>query len=267
MDFQSEISSFTIGAGEFLVVVPFVKKDRQHRNRVEPSETATKDINHNDRLSNDLAESAWSDLMQDLSCFQDMSNRETLAETELKSKSSETENASDRINRLRKTNQKKVFNNKERPSFDALLNILQKPGDDMLDEQSLKIFLQYVDSSSCLSDPTTGSCVMRKADAPVGCNLDSSKSSSCLCPLWLKDLMRTFYFINVYSACLQMWQKPITISAVKEPLEQLHKFGSRTAIVDLELLSQVCPQVILLVVLPVLLRSALFLVLFIWNMV
>lgn len=263
LDFQSEISSHTIGVGEFLVVVPFVKKDRRHRHRVESSETATKDLNHNDRLRNELAESAWSDLMQDLSCFQDMSNRESLAETELKSKNSETENASDRINLSRKTNQKKLFNNKERPSFDALLSILQKSGDDMLDEQSLKIFLQYVDLSSCLSDPTTGSCVMRKADTPVGCNLDSSKSSSCLCPLWLKDLMRSFSFVNVYSACLQMWQKQVTISAVKDALEQLHNFGSRTSIVDLELLSQVCPQVILLIVLPVLLRSGFFLVYFI----
>ncbi|KAH6797259.1 UBQ protein [Perilla frutescens var. hirtella] len=248
LDLTSEISSYTIGFGEFLVVVPFVKKDRQHRHRVEASGTASKDSDHDERSRNELAESAWRDLMQDLSCFQDMPGHENQAEAKLKSKNSENENACDRITSSRITKQKKVLNkDKGKHSCDDLLSILQISSDDMFDEQNLKKIVEFMDSSSCLSDPVTGSCVMREADSLVGCELDSCKSSLCLCPLWLKELMRTFSFVNVYSACLQLWQKQITTAAVKEPLEQLHKFCSHPGIVDLELLSQVCPQVILIV--------------------
>ncbi|XP_057804983.1 uncharacterized protein LOC131020283 isoform X2 [Salvia miltiorrhiza] len=248
LDLLSEISNYSIGVTEFLVAVPFIKKDRQHRQRVEASETVAKDSNSNDRLPNDSAESVWSDLMQDLSCFQDLPNHENLAEAKVKSRNSENENASEMRTSLTMKRREKVFNKgKEKPSCDALLNILPTSGDGMLDEQSLKKFLQFLDSSSCLSDPGSGSCVMREADAVVGCKLDSCKSSSCLCPLWLKDMIKTFILVNVYSAYLQLLQKQITVAAVMEPLEQLHKFGYHPCIMDLDLLSQLCPQLILIV--------------------
>ncbi|PIM98760.1 DNA helicase [Handroanthus impetiginosus] len=132
-------------------------------------------------------------------------------------------------------------------SYDILLSILPASGDDMFDEQNLEMFLEFMDSSSCLSNPATGSCVMREANDLLDGKLDLSKSSLCFCPLWLKDIMRAFYFINVYSACLQLWQRKITISALEGPLDQLHKFGFRPGIADLEILSQFCPEVIYIV--------------------
>ncbi|KAL1541704.1 hypothetical protein AAHA92_25893 [Salvia divinorum] len=247
LDLQSEISSYSIGVADFFVVVPFVKKERQRRQRVEASETVPKDSNSNDRLPNDSAESVWSDLMQDLSCFQDMPNHESLAEPKVMSKNSETENACEMRTSPTMKRRKKVSNkDKQKPSCDAL-NILQTSGDGMLDEHTLEKFLKFVDSSSCVSDPATGSCVMREAAAVVGCKLDSCESSSCLCPLWLKDTMKTFILVNVYSAYLQLSQKQITVAAVMKPLEQLHKFGYHPCIADLEQLSRLCPLVILIV--------------------
>lgn len=253
LQLKSEMSSYTVGVGEFLVAVPFMKKDRQDKHRVGASETSPKDSNINEKLRND-SESVWSDLMQDLTSSQDASNDENLTEAGLKSKNSGNEDASKRRTSSCTKREKNVINeDKERPPCDALLSILQTSGDGMLNEQSIKKLLQYIDSSSCLSYPATGSCVMREADTLVGCKLDPCKSNLCLCPLWLKDVIRTFSFVNIYSAYLQLSHKQITIDAVREPLQQLQKFGFHPGIVDLELLTQVCPEVSLLLALIVLL--------------
>ncbi|KAL8492390.1 hypothetical protein ACS0TY_023834 [Phlomoides rotata] len=226
---QSQISSYSIGVGEFVVVVPFVKKDTQHRHSVEASETSSEVPNRNERLE---TESTWSELMQDLSSLRDLSDCEKLGETDMKSMNSENENSCDRRRK------KSLNKDKEVPSYGDLLSMLHTSGEDMFEEQNIKKLLQFIDSSCCLSDPATGCCVMREA---------SAKCSLCQCPLWLKDIMRAFSFINVYSACLQLWHKEITITALMKALDQLHKFGFRTGTADLELISQLCPQVILIV--------------------
>ncbi|PIM98761.1 hypothetical protein CDL12_28754 [Handroanthus impetiginosus] len=252
LNLQNQISSYLIGVGEFLVVAPFVKKDRQLRHRVEASETNSEDPNPSEKLESKLAESAWSDLMQDLSSFQDISSRENLPGAELKSMNSVSisENAYHRRNSSRTMKPKKMLSKgkEKESSYDILLSILPASGDDMFDEQNLEMFLEFMDSSSCLSNPATGSCVIREANDLLDGKLDLSKSSLCFCPLWLKDIMRAFYFINVYSACLQLWQRKITISALEGPLDQLHKFGFRPGIADLEILSQFCPEVNYLIV-------------------
>lgn len=246
MNLQSRISSYQIGVGEFLVVVPFVKKDNQNRHRVEASETPS---NPSENIDTKLAESAWYDLMQDLSSMQDISNSGKSPKAELKPRNSENENASDKGTSTRTMKQKKTLNKGKEggPSYDVLLSELQSSGDNMLDEQNLKKFIDFMDSLCCLTIPATGSCVMREANAILNSVLEPCKSSLCLCPPWLKDIMRAFCFINVYSACLQLWRKKITISALKGPLGKLKKLGFRPGIPDLMLLSQLCPQVIHLI--------------------
>ncbi|XP_020548694.1 uncharacterized protein LOC105158042 isoform X2 [Sesamum indicum] len=246
LNLQSQISSYLIGDGEFLVIVPFVKKDRQQRHRVEASEMMSENPNPDGKLETELADSTWSEIMQDLLSFQDVSNRENPHKAEFKCLNSENENTHDTSRRKRR---KKELNTglEEGSSDDVLLSILQASRNNMVDEENLKKLLQFMESSSCLSNPATGSCVMRKANDQLDGESDPCKSRFCLCPLWLKDIMRVFAFINIYSACLQLWQKQITINALKGPLDELHKFGFHPGIADFEVLSQLCPQVIRIV--------------------
>ncbi|KAL6541223.1 hypothetical protein OROHE_010931 [Orobanche hederae] len=244
LNLKSQIGNYVIGIKEFLVVVPFVIKDRKHRHGVEAYETPSDDPNPKEQFETNLAESAWSDLMQDLSSYQDTSNDRNLAEAGFMSMNSEDKNAYDNTTSLRTRRRKKELNNvKEKgTSYDVILSILQASGDNLFDEHKVKKFLEFMDSSSCLSSPATGSCVMRESDALPVSELDSCNSTLCLCPQWLKDLMRAFSFINIYSACLQLSRKRITISSLNRPLDQLHKIGFRSGIAELELLSQLCPQ-------------------------
>ncbi|KAL2242976.1 UNVERIFIED_CONTAM: ATP-dependent helicase hrq1, partial [Sesamum indicum] len=228
LNLQSQISSYLIGDGEFLVIVPFVKKDRQQRHRVEASEMMSENPNPDGKLETELADSTWSEIMQDLLSFQDVSNRENPHKAEFKCLNSENENTHDTSRRKRR---KKELNTglEEGSSDDVLLSILQASRNNMVDEENLKKLLQFMESSSCLSNPATGSCVMRKANDQLDGESDPCKSRFCLCPLWLKDIMR-------------LWQKQITINALKGPLDELHKFGFHPGIADFEVLSQLCPQ-------------------------
>ncbi|KAG8379349.1 hypothetical protein BUALT_Bualt07G0079100 [Buddleja alternifolia] len=241
LDLQTQVRRYLIGDGDFLVIVPFAKKDRHHKHRVE---TPSGDRNPIENLDTKLADSAWSDLMEDVSTFHE---RQNPPGAQMNSLNTENENAHERRTSSRK---KELHNDKEKePLDDVLLSILQTSSDNMFNEQNLKRFFDFVDSSSCLTNPATRSCVLREANRIEDSEFDPSKSNTslCLCPLWLKDIMRAFSFINIYSACLQLWQKKITITALKGAMDQLHKFGFRPGIMDLELLSQICPQVISIV--------------------
>ncbi|KAK4395736.1 ATP-dependent helicase hrq1 [Sesamum angolense] len=232
LNLQSQISSYLIGDREFLVIVPFVKKDRQQRHRVEASETITENPNPDGKLATELADSTWSEIMQDLLSFQDVSNLEHPHKAEFKSMNSENENTHDKRTSPRRKKRKKELNTglEEGSSDDVLLSILQASSKNMVDKDNLKKLLEFMEYSSCLTNPATGSCVMREANDQLDGESDPCKSRFCLCPLWLKDIMR-------------LWRKQITISALKGPLDELRKFfGFHPGIEDFEVLSQVCPQ-------------------------
>ncbi|KAL3824710.1 hypothetical protein ACJIZ3_020739 [Penstemon smallii] len=247
---QSEIGSYLIGDGDFVVFVPFTKKDKQQMDSIEASKTQSEVPNPNEKLESKLAESAWSELMQDVSSLRDVSGSENPPDAELKPSNSENENNHDRRTSTRRKHNRMLNNVKDKgPANDLLLSILQTSEKNMFDEQNLKKILEFIDSSRCLSDPATGSCVMTETKNPRCSKSDlcTVKHSLCLCPLWLKDIMSTFAYVNIYSACLQLWHKKITFSALEEPLDKFHKSGFHLNLTELENLSQVCPQIISIV--------------------
>lgn len=241
---QHEISSYAVGLGEFLVLFPFTKKDKQQTERMEESAGPSKEPNPNESSVNNLAESAWSELMQDLSALHDISSNENLPNVELNSTNVEDTHAEVTISR---TKRKRVPNRdkKEGPLDDLLSNMLQKSSNEILDKQNCKVFIEVLESSCCLNDPRLGICVMREASDILDNETDpsTSNSSSCICPPWLKDIIMAFSFSNIYSAWLQFRQEKITISALQGALDQLHRFGFRPGITELENLSELCPQV------------------------
>lgn len=238
---QSEISSYAVDLGEFLVLFPFTKKDKQQTERMEESEGPSKEPNPNESSVNNLAESAWSELMQDLSALHDVSRSENLPNVELNSTHVHAERTTSRTKRKRVPNRDK----KKGPLDDLLSSMLQKSSNEILDEQNCKVFIEVLESSSCLNDPRLGTCVMREASdiQDNETNPSTSDSSSCICPPWLKDIVMAFSFSNIYSAWLQLRQEKITISALQGALDQLHRFGFGPGITELEHLSELCPQV------------------------
>ncbi|XP_073119488.1 uncharacterized protein [Henckelia pumila] len=70
---QSQISSYSIGDENFLVITPFLKKDRLQGANARLSENP----NASEGLDTESADSAWVELMEDLSSLRDGSNLDT----------------------------------------------------------------------------------------------------------------------------------------------------------------------------------------------
>ncbi|KAK9066603.1 hypothetical protein SSX86_013926 [Deinandra increscens subsp. villosa] len=231
LNLQSQISSNLISDGEFVVLIPFVKKDKQKS--VDPCTNESYSQNTNQCSTSTFADSAWSDMMQDLSSFQEreIEGNETRRPDDFEcaySNTSNTQNEADRRN----------FES----LIDEAISTLQSCDSDEVDDKSFEKLMQVLESVNCLSDPESMSCMLRNKNIRLG-EMDTG-GYSCLCPSWLKVLLKMFYFLNIYSASLQVQQKKVTLLSLERGLNRLSKFGLGFDCADLENLSLLCPKVI-----------------------
>lgn len=243
----SPISDYPTYPGDFFIVIPFTKKDRKQEQNSEEVTTASNGTNQ--CSSSNLADSAWSDLMQDLSCMQNTATVANQDDTELQGLTSvDTSGVIRRDNVTRssgtKWRTKSVSSKHEEITNSLVESILQSSSNDVFDGKNWERFLLLSESINCLADPLSGTCMLAKAiskDGETGQYV--SKGGLCLCPSWLKDLMKRFCFLNLYSEVLEFRGKMVTCSGLKGTLDQLTEFGFQTGISDLEQLSVLCPKV------------------------
>ncbi|CAK9147911.1 unnamed protein product [Ilex paraguariensis] len=246
LSLQSEINSHLPGAGEFLVLVPFKKKNQQQTQK----QSVTPSTVSNQASSSKLADSAWSDLMQDLSSLRAISGDENQANIH-----SDAVNLEDRsavhartsVIDSTETKCKRVSNgNKQEELLDDLvLGILQSSSKNLLDEQNRDRLIQVLGLLNCFSDPASGNCLLKEADIHGSeAELSADKSGLCLCPSWLKRILKAFAFLNIYYAFIQLQQLKITLTALRGALDLFFKFGLQVGIADLEHLSVLCPKVV-----------------------
>ncbi|KAI7746160.1 hypothetical protein M8C21_016238, partial [Ambrosia artemisiifolia] len=231
LSLESQISSCFISHGEFIVLIPFAKKDKRKLADHCANEMNNKNVHQccsGSASTSSFAESAWSDMMQDLS---------SLREREIDG--SETHPSVTR-------------NEADRRNCDGLfdetilvLNTLLLCDDGEVDETSCETFMQVLESVNCLCDSKSKNCMLRSTNSRCS-EMDNAGDSSysCLCPSWLKVLLKSFYFLNVYCAFLQVQQKKVTVLTLEEGLNRLSKFGPGFGYADLENLSLLCPKVI-----------------------
>ncbi|KAK7861571.1 putative atp-dependent helicase ypra [Quercus suber] len=258
---QSLISTHCIEPGDFLVLVPFTRKEPSQTRKSEQSKTSLNNGLNNDSISK-FADLAWSDMMQDLSYLRETSNDETATNdkvgrfslgdrTETMAASFSTgdrKDTMDEISNFRSFGEKRGrgfdFDKGIGLPYDLILSSLQFSGEGVLDEHNCDVFVKVLESVNCLSDPRFGFCLLsRKAkfwagDMGVGAN----NSSSCLCPAWLKIIMKAFAFLNIFSAFLHFQQKGMTTAYLEEALNQLAKSGIKLGMKDIEHLSVLSPK-------------------------
>ncbi|EPS62963.1 hypothetical protein M569_11827, partial [Genlisea aurea] len=217
--------------GEFLALVPFVKKSSKQTQNAEPSEVGK--LRSHEALESKLADSAWSDLMEDLSSLRESSDRDNAFQSGLKATNQGAFPA------VLKSKVKKELH-----SSDALLSILLPSSGDAVDAHAVEKLIELMHSSSCLRISAAGCCTMSEANALPGSESDPRVSNTCCCPLWLKAVLWTFCFVNAYCACLQLWQKKITSGTLKRAIDKFSRLEFHPGFVDLKLLSEVFPEVI-----------------------
>lgn len=241
---ENKLSSYSIGDGDFLVLVPFVKKDRQQTEQSATSPDITR------FATSKQYESTWCDVVEDLSVLRSTissknQNNIELESVNFKNRQAQNVNVSSSGTSQRKRKLKSASNKTEQPTDELIFDILQSPSSSM-DEQASK-FIMVLDSVNCLIDPSSGNCICNEAHRQnTEMNLRSTKSNLCSCPSWLKSKMKLFSFVNIYSAVIQLQHGKITLCSLKQALDQLSKFGFQSSITDVEHLSDICPQVLVL---------------------
>ncbi|KAI7985841.1 hypothetical protein LOK49_LG14G00486 [Camellia lanceoleosa] len=226
-----------------MVLVPYMKKDQQQTQQYNEAGTRLKD--KNECSTSKAADSAWSDMMQDLSFLRDISRKGNQPNVESKSMNSGDSHdvtGVSPVNRSSETKLKRTFK-QEGNVDDIITSILHSAENSQLDEQNCKRLMQLLESVNCLTNPHSGHCMLKELylrDSDT--NPYANENNACLCPSWLKTLMKAFYFLNIYSAYLQMQREKITSTCLKEALDQLSKFGLQVGIADLEHLSVLCPK-------------------------
>ncbi|KAJ7978775.1 ATP-dependent helicase [Quillaja saponaria] len=236
MRLQSQISSYYIENGEFLVLVPFVKKQSCQIQKCYQAENSEASSNFPASASTSkIADSAWSDIMDDLSYL-----REAVA-------SNNDNPDTSKLGTFNVEARKNVECDEQKGlSYHLVLNTLQYPCKDAIGEQNCEVFTKFLESVNCLSDMRRGYCkLFHKASLRRGgMGSDTNGGQSCMCPAWLKTIMKAFAFLNSFSAFLYLQCKKTSTPLLEEALSELGKFGVKLGIRDMEHLSLLCPKLI-----------------------
>lgn len=246
----SQVSHYPTHPGDFFILIPFTKKDQKQEQKHEEV-LAAPNVTSQCSSSN-IADSTWSDLMQDLSCLQNTATNENQPYAELQGMTFDSRTGDSRKHNVTcssetKWRTKSVSSEHEETANSLLESILQSSSNNIFDGKNCERFLHLSGLIDCLADPLSGTCLLNNAiskDSEKGPYL--SKGGLCLCPLWMKDIMKRFCFLNLYSTVLGFQGKLVTFVGLKGALDQLTESGFQIGILDLEQLSALCPKVFLL---------------------
>ncbi|XP_028763598.1 uncharacterized protein LOC114721875 isoform X2 [Neltuma alba] len=247
---HSQIDCYPIETGDFLVLVPFTKKSNQCDAFAAPPNVAD-----TASISN-LADSTWSNIMEDISYL-----RETRSDAENDDDASHLKFDMFTDEHRKTTAETPSPNCPESKSkwdfgsdkqielpYHLILSKLQYTSEteDALGEHNCEILAKVLASITCLSDLPLGHCKLFKRARQKGADLGSyvNNGSSCLCPQWLKKVMKAFTFINIFSSWLHWQGKKTASNLLEKAMNQLGKFGVKLDIQDMKHLSLLCPELI-----------------------
>ncbi|XP_015572042.2 uncharacterized ATP-dependent helicase YprA isoform X1 [Ricinus communis] len=224
---QSHITALTVEPGEFLVLIPFIKKERPKAPNPDFSTNLPKQTSNSS-----YADSVYSDMMQEFSSFlKESSNLSTPPNYEPDSTNSQ--------GHKRKRVFKYRYEDDGGGQYAFLWSVFQSSNKNILDDSNCEKFVEVLESLNCLTSSHSGICVL------VANSGDNGEAEVlCLCPEWLKRIMQAFAFLNILSAYLQMHKEEITSAHLKEVLKQLGRFGFNAGFEDIEHISVLCPKVV-----------------------
>lgn len=239
MSLNSRLDSHQICNGEFIVLVPFAKKSQQLSSPPKPAYDSTiPPLSFQDSSMSSAANSAWLDMMSELS--------DVLSDSAIPSSSSYMQkfslkkemSMSESLEECLSTNAQKK---RKVDGNHALHDILNSHSKDVFDEQIRMKISQFVGLANCLSNSKTGRCLLFERFCK------RTDKECCMCPPWLKKVMKCFSFLNIFYAFFHSQQKCLTWKVIEEALKHPSNFGlDGVCISDLKNLSILSPKVILI---------------------
>ncbi|XP_052301688.1 ATP-dependent helicase hrq1 isoform X5 [Populus trichocarpa] len=239
LSLKTPIDTLSIENGEFLVLVPFNKKK-------DPPKTPTPDFYKNAPTKpsiSTLADSTFSEMMQDLSFLSEKPTTSTSTSTSTNSTAAtQPDYMFSGYKRKRGFKDTPTSSSSDKELFCFLWSVLRSPNKNNYivdDKTKCEKFVEVLDSFSCLTNPHSRTCVF------LDLGLCGDKRPSCFCPAWLKRIMQAFAFLNIFTAFLQMQRREITSDSLKDALKNLAKSGLKAGFEDIELLSVLYPKVVI----------------------
>ncbi|XP_065050947.1 uncharacterized protein LOC135581904 isoform X4 [Musa acuminata AAA Group] len=239
LSLDSRVDDYPVEHGEFMVLVPFIKKSGQIP--VENGPPVRSPPNRPlDSVPSPAADMAWRDIMNDLSSLSGITKDEITRSgpsNYLSSKKGETSVGE----RCRKTSMKRTCKRKLDDSHVLLRDLLCSDEKNIFDQLMSDRIRCIVESVCCLCNADSGSCLLFEEYFR-----STGMSQHCVCPSWLKRVLKNFTFINILCALFQIQKKFLTWKCIDEALKQPGTFGlENTCVSDVENLSLLCPLVVL----------------------
>ncbi|XP_057441075.1 uncharacterized protein LOC130732945 isoform X2 [Lotus japonicus] len=236
---QAKIGSYPIQLGEFLVLVPFSKKDSTSTGTQNPDPVldSSNVANSASGSTSNLADSTWSNIMEDLSHLRDGTAEcgdNSASNSEFGAFASEPSKGGLGLG-LGLGQEKQI----ELP-YHLILNTLDCTC--VFSEHNCEVFSKVLESVNCLSDLPLGHCKLLRKARLEGAFVKGGVT--CLCPPWLKTVVKAFAFINIFSAFLHLQRRNITAFLLEEALNQVAKFGVKLGLHDVKHLSLLCPNLV-----------------------
>ncbi|URE28843.1 hypothetical protein MUK42_17433 [Musa troglodytarum] len=241
LSLYSRVDDYPVEHGEFMVLVPFTKKSGQIP--VENGPPVRSPPNRPlDSVPSPAADMAWRDIMNDLSSLSGITKDEITRNgcgpsNYLSSKKGETSVGE----RCRTTWMKRTCKRKLDDSHVLLRDLLCSDEKNIFDQPMSDKIRCIVELVCCLCNADSGSCLLFEEYFR-----STSMLQQCVCPSWLKRVLKNFTFINILCALFQMQKKFLTWKCIDEALKQPGTFGlENTCGSDVENLSLLCPQVVI----------------------
>ncbi|XP_038726130.1 uncharacterized ATP-dependent helicase YprA-like isoform X2 [Tripterygium wilfordii] len=227
---QSSVGEHAIASGEFMVLVPFTKKSRPATPNPEFSSNAL-----NQNPLSDFAESAYSDMMNELSSLRGEAN----------SGEGRTDHERENIFFGYKHKRETIKDNGEERLYEFVWSVYKSNNWNLVNDESCKTFVEVLKLENCLSFPYSGNCLFLR-EANWNCDRENPNDNIklCFCPSWLKKIMEGFTFLNILSSFLQLQREEVSSICLIEGLKEIGKFGVQIGLDDIENLSVLCPKVV-----------------------
>ncbi|MQM10928.1 hypothetical protein Taro_043828 [Colocasia esculenta] len=245
----SRLGDHQIDHGGFVVLVPFAKRARTCRPPESSCGGGAKPLGRSDQFEDSKhADAAWLDIMEDLrSMPRTADDVSSISNTVALSANASNRKPNVPTNRGAGKSSMEMKSGQRESDTRFLRDILRKGTGVLRVESSCQSSSQALGLATCLSDPQTGNCVF--SDDSCG---NSEEAGQCMCPAWLKRLVKCFSFLNVAHGFLLMQHKCMEWACLKEALGQ--PGDSKTEdidILDVEHLMALFPKVSFLLIMVV----------------
>lgn len=245
MDPESQVSGYSMMQDDFLVLVPFTKKSRMPTYHKPSEESMTEPKSSDQGTTSAVADSAWLDIMHDLSALSDISQHGIGSNLVPDDRSKDvgdllTCQSSNVCTSSTKRKRGSGVECQGSSSHDFLRDVLKS--EDFLSGHNCERLRQALKSIKCLSDLKSGDCMLFGEFCRSSSVLPELKQ--CMCPSWLKIMLMNFTFLNIFSGFLQMRSEDVSWNRVIGAVKQLNGYGvEEVSIADVEQLLILCPKV------------------------